>query len=239
MCQFCIASVIDFHAGDVQAVCGLVAIPNGRTAMTRQDIWMAMQFLVLVLASHLALADEAVVDRVTRPPVSERRQVEHVQAYYNRLRRMPDSRLWGQSDYWATPAELLRAGAGDCEDIASAKYFALRELGVPAERLRLVYARVYDKSRMRIESHMVLWYREVAEADWLILDNLRDPLEKLLQRADLLPLLAFNEDQVARWYMPGNERLIGEAALLRSWDALLARQRATDQVALVISIHTL
>lgn len=207
--------------------------------MTRQSIWMVMQILVLVLASHLALADEGVVDRVTRLPVSERQQVEHVQAYYNRMRRMPDSRLWGHKDYWATPVELLRMGAGDCEDIASAKYFALRELSVPAERLRLVYARVYDESRMRIEPHMVLWYRETAEADWLILDNLRDPVEKLLQRADLLPLLTFNEDQVASWNVAGNERVIGEAAFLKSWDALLARQRATDQVALVISIHTL
>lgn len=220
-------------------LCGLVAIRSEMAAITQQSIWMAIQILMLVLASHLALADEEGVDHVTRLPVSERQQVEHVQAYYNRMRRMPDSRLWGRKDYWATPAELLRVGAGDCEDIASAKYFALRELSVPAERLRLVYARVYDEARMRIEPHMVLWYRESADADWLILDNLRDPVEKLLQRDNLLPLLTFNEDQVAIWNVAGNERVIGEAALLKSWDALLARQKATDQVALVISIHTM
>ena len=220
-------------------LCGLVAIPSDMATMTQQSIWMAIQILMLVLASHLALADEGVADRVTRLPVSERQQVEHVQAYYNRMSRMPDSQLWGRKDYWATSAELHRVGAGDCEDIASAKYFALRELSVPAERLRLVYARVYDEARMRIEPHMVLWYRESAEADWLILDNLRDPVEKLLQRDDLLPLLTFNEDQVASWNVAGNEQVIGEAALLKSWDALLARQRATYQDALVISIHTM
>lgn len=48
-----------------------------------------------------------------------------------------DNRNWGQSDYWATPVEFLQKG-GDCEDFAIAKYTALRALGVPEERLRVV-----------------------------------------------------------------------------------------------------
>ncbi len=48
-----------------------------------------------------------------------------------------DNRNWGASDYWATPVEFLQKG-GDCEDFAIAKYTALRALGVPEERLRLV-----------------------------------------------------------------------------------------------------
>lgn len=211
--------------------------------MAQQGIRMAIQSLALLLtwqlASHPVFADEGTASGGMRPPMAELQQVEHVQAYYNRLQQLPDSRLWGRADYWATPAELLRAGAGDCEDLASAKYFALRELGIPAERLRLVYARVYDAARKRIEPHMVLWYRQTATADWLILDNLRDPLEKLFQRGDLQPLLTFNEDHVARWNPTGDEQVIGAAALLKSWDALLARQKATDTVALVVSIHTL
>lgn len=49
---------------------------------------------------------------------------------------IPDSRNWGQSDYWETPAEFQSRG-GDCEDYAIAKYAALKSLGVPEERLRI------------------------------------------------------------------------------------------------------
>jgi predicted transglutaminase-like cysteine proteinase len=48
-----------------------------------------------------------------------------------------DSKNWGQSDYWETPVEFMRKG-GDCEDYAIAKYTALRTLGVPEERMRVV-----------------------------------------------------------------------------------------------------
>lgn len=165
--------------------------------------------------------------------------VKRVQLHFNRLERISDLRLWGQQDYWATPSELLRAGGGDCEDLAAAKYFALRELGVPAERLRLVYARVLDPRRQRIEAHVVLWYRAADGVAWLVLDSLRDPLETAGRRADLLPWLTFNETQVARWSAQGGEQVLGGAELLSSWDTLLARQRTLDAVALVLSIHGL
>lgn len=38
---------------------------------------------------------------------------------------------------WSTVGEFLRRG-GDCEDYATTKYFLLRELGFPSERLRVV-----------------------------------------------------------------------------------------------------
>lgn len=55
----------------------------------------------------------------------------------NKKPYISDNKNWGQSDYWATPVEFLQRG-GDCEDFAIAKYTALRMLGVPEERLRLV-----------------------------------------------------------------------------------------------------
>jgi len=55
----------------------------------------------------------------------------------NKKPYISDNRNWGQSDYWETPVEFLQKG-GDCEDFAIAKYTALRMLGVPEERLRLV-----------------------------------------------------------------------------------------------------
>jgi len=56
-----------------------------------------------------------------------------------------DSKLWGQSDYWATPVEFMTRG-GDCEDYAIAKYTALRALGVPEERLRIAIVQDLKKN---------------------------------------------------------------------------------------------
>jgi len=61
---------------------------------------------------------------------------DKVNTLVNKTRYIPDSKLWGQSDHWATPAEFLSRG-GDCEDFAITKYTALRALGVPEERLRI------------------------------------------------------------------------------------------------------
>lgn len=49
-----------------------------------------------------------------------------------------DQELYGVSDYWATPLEMLAAGGGDCEDHAIAKLAALNRAGVPEDELRLV-----------------------------------------------------------------------------------------------------
>ena len=60
-----------------------------------------------------------------------------VNDFVNEQRYIVDSKNWGRSDYWATPAEFLQRG-GDCEDFAIAKYAALRAMGVPEERLRVM-----------------------------------------------------------------------------------------------------
>lgn len=71
----------------------------------------------------------------------ERTRLEAINRFFNeRVRWRSDVELWGQDDFWTTPLQLLARGAGDCEDYAIAKYAALRAAGVPAERLRLVYA---------------------------------------------------------------------------------------------------
>jgi predicted transglutaminase-like cysteine proteinase len=158
-------------------------------------------------------------------------KVEAVQAYFNRLRRIPDERLWGRKDYWATPAELQRAGGGDCEDMAAAKYFRLRDMGVPAERLRLVHARVFDSRRQMIEAHMVLWYRYDVAAEWRVLDSLTPHIQYLSQRTDLVPRLTFNEHHVAYWHASGSETHLGGPELIVRWQVLLRRQQALQNLA--------
>lgn len=65
---------------------------------------------------------------------------------------------------WLTGLEAIH-GAGDCQAYATAKYFALREAGIPAYRVRLVVVHL----RGHVEDHMVtaVW----RSGQWLILDN--------------------------------------------------------------------
>jgi predicted transglutaminase-like cysteine proteinase len=64
-------------------------------------------------------------------------QIRAVNSWFNRVTYISDDDNRGTPDYWSTPLEFLRDG-GDCEDYAIAKYTALRQLGVPAENMRLV-----------------------------------------------------------------------------------------------------
>jgi hypothetical protein len=49
--------------------------------------------------------------------------------------------LYGKLDYWATPAEILLRGSGDCEDFAILKMTALIRAGLPGNTLSLVVVR--------------------------------------------------------------------------------------------------
>jgi len=130
-----------------------------------------------------------------------------VNRYFNRARFVSDIEHWGVDDYWATPAELIASDGGDCEDYAIAKYFALKELGIPRARLRITYVR----SLLLKQAHMVLAYYPTPQADPLILDNLDDQIRPGSQRLDLVAVYSFNDEdaliaggrpafrQVRRW----------------------------------------
>jgi len=49
---------------------------------------------------------------------SDQEKIEKVNRFFNQLRFVNDKKLWGKSDYWATPVEFLSMGGGDCEDFA-------------------------------------------------------------------------------------------------------------------------
>lgn len=131
-----------------------------------------------------------------------------INAHFNRVRFMTDIEHWGVSDYWATPAEFIASNGGDCEDYSIAKYFALKELGVPIERLRITYV---TSSLVKDAAHMVLAYYPTPQADPLILDNLDFMVRRASQRPDLVAVYSFNEEdaqsaggsrahrQVRRW----------------------------------------
>lgn len=97
---------------------------------------------------------------------------------------------WCLEDYWAKPLEFLANDGGDCEDFAIAKYYALRALGVPDDKLRIVYASYRQGSFSG--AHMVLAYYPMPDGDPMILDNINHEVLPGSRRADLTPVFSFN-----------------------------------------------
>lgn len=101
------------------------------------------------------------------------RQLRLVNRYINKRRYRTDRRGSSLSaapggeavlrNHWSTLLEFLRRG-GDCEDYAVAKYFLLRELGVPAEDMRVLVT--YE--RVARDYHAVLAVRRADGTSWLL-----------------------------------------------------------------------
>jgi predicted transglutaminase-like cysteine proteinase len=150
-----------------------------------------------------------------RAPALEAALLTDVNRTLNRVPFIDDSLHWRETDYWATPAETIGSNGADCEDFAIAKYFLLKELGVPIARLRLTYV----KSLRLNQAHMVLAYYAQPDAEPLVLDNLEDTVRPASQRRDLIPVYSFNDEEV--WIeLRGRS---GSPQQLRNWRALMER----------------
>ncbi|MCU9949995.1 cysteine protease LapG [Pseudomonas sp. PDM13] len=148
----------------------------------------------------------------------EKEKLAAVNRFFNRqLRFVDDQRNWGQNDYWATPIEALVKGAGDCEDYSIAKYFTLRRLGIPSEKLRITYVKALNYN----QAHMVLTYYASPSSDPLVLDNLIGEIRPASQRKDLLPVYAFNAEGL---YTAGKRS--GDSKKLSRWQDILQKMRA-------------
>ncbi|MDE1152010.1 MAG: transglutaminase-like cysteine peptidase [Micavibrio sp.] len=74
----------------------------------------------------------------------------------------------GLPEYWASPLETINSKKGDCEDFAILKYYAMRYLDVPPERLYIVGVGVHGSASL---NHATL-----------IVDTAEDPQQNFLQR---------------------------------------------------------
>ncbi|VVM98165.1 cysteine protease LapG [Pseudomonas fluorescens] len=158
----------------------------------------------------------------TQKQISELQQLDVVNQFFNRqLRYEEDIDLWRLVDYWQTPIETLWQGAGDCEDFAIAKYFSLRHLGVSSDKLRITYVKAVSLNR----AHMVLTYYSSPEAVPLVLDSLIDAIRPASQRADLLPVYAFNAQGL---WLPGakGNKQVGDTKHLSRWQDVLEKMQA-------------
>lgn len=157
---------------------------------------------------------------------SEQEQLAEINDFFNRnIRFGEDTDLWGQSDYWATPLETLGLRAGDCEDYTIAKYLSLLKLGIPQEKLRLIYVRAsIGGAQSRVsQAHMVLGYYESPEALPLILDNLVSRILPADQRPDLKPVFSFNS--FGLWVGNNPESQADPTARLSRWRDVLTRMQ--------------
>lgn len=148
-------------------------------------------------------------------PATERELLDEVNRILNRIAFVDDAVHWGEDDYWATPAETVASNGADCEDYTIAKYFLLKELGVPISRLRMTYV----KSLKLNQAHMVLAYYPRPDAEPLVLDNLEDSVRGASQRPDLIPVYSFNDEEV--WIESRGRS--GSPSQIRNWNSLLER----------------
>lgn len=159
-------------------------------------------------------------------PLTEAQKLDAANSFFNR--RMfyeVDLIVWKQNDYWATPLEFMGRGDGDCEDFAISKYMTLLMMGVPDEKLRMIYVRAQSGNSMLVksEAHMVLGYYENPTAEPLILDNLISSIRPGSSRTDLTPVFSFNTQGL--WVGGATKSLADPTVRLSRWRDLLERMK--------------
>lgn len=122
-------------------------------------------------------------------------QAQGVNKFFNQWPYKTDREVWGVEDYWATPREFM-LHSGDCEDYAIAKYYALRDLGVPKEKLRVVAL----KDTIRNIGHAVT--AVFIGDDAYILDNLSNLVLSHKKLTLYAPQYSVNEDYLWRHVKP-------------------------------------
>jgi predicted transglutaminase-like cysteine proteinase len=206
------------------AALSLAALALELDTITDPQIGKLAQQFGPIAKSRLTDGRTLVTSAKNKTLQQEREKLELVNDFMNRTPFVSDLEHWGKEDYWATPVEFLSTNGGDCEDFSIAKYFALRSLGVPDEKLRITYVKeivVYN------EAHMVLAYFPAPDAEPLVLDNINKTIRPASTRTDLVPVYSFNgsglwlaKDQTGRGQSVGGSDRIGH------WKNVQARLKA-------------
>jgi len=156
----------------------------------------------------------------TAKHLTEHEKLEKVNNFFNsHIMYVSDVDLWGVTDYWATPHEILVKGAGDCEDYSIAKYFTLKKLGIPENKIRITYV----KNLRQNQPHMVLTYSSSPDQMPVILDNLIPEITSAEYRTDLTPLYSFNDKGLWLAKFNNNSKRVGNSSQLSMWVTLTHR----------------
>jgi predicted transglutaminase-like cysteine proteinase len=148
--------------------------------------------------------------------LDEKEKLLKVNNFFNLFRFVDDSKLWGDSNYWATPMEFIGVNGGDCEDFSIAKYFTLLQLGVQEDKMRITMVKATTVNQY----HMVLAYYETPSSIPLVLDNLDHEIKPATKRKDLLPVYSFNGKQLWLNKEQGRGVLAGSSKRLEKWNDL-------------------
>jgi predicted transglutaminase-like cysteine proteinase len=150
-------------------------------------------------------------------------KMEKVNDFFNRTPFISDQKVWGTSDYWATRLEFIGKDKGDCEDFVIAKYFTLKELGVPTSKLFMTYA----KSLRYKTAHMVLTYYVTPKSTPLVLDNYNYKILPATERDDLIPIYSFSGDELFNAKQAQIGKMVpASTRQKRPWDELvITRQK--------------
>ena len=148
--------------------------------------------------------------------LDEKEKLLKVNNFFNLFRFIDDSKLWGESNYWATPMEFIGVNGGDCEDFSIAKYFTLLQLGVQEDKMRITMVKATTVNQY----HMVLAYYETPASIPLVLDNLDHEIKPAPKRKDLLPVYSFNGKQLWLNKEQGRGVLAGSSTRLEKWNDL-------------------
>lgn len=212
--------------------CLLLVLPclvpaDGRLSADDQRMIKRAEQVYGVRAAQRVSAWRLLAEEGRRSAWSERQRLQKVNTFFNQLQFVDDSRLWQKNDYWATPLEFLGAAGGDCEDFSIAKYFTLLELGIPDEKMRMVYVKALRYNQF----HMVVAYYETPSSVPVILDNLIPDIRPATARNDLIPIYSFNGQHLWLMKARGQGEMAGNASRLGSWNELRNRM-TTGKLAL-------
>lgn len=199
----------------------ITMLPLGSIALTtKEQQWV--NTVTTIYGTRAGMRVEAWRKEVKQSTnLADKQKLTNINRFFNQLYFVNDIVLWGKKDYWATPLEFLGSNAGDCEDFTIAKYFSLRELGIPDEKMRLVYVKAIELNQF----HMVLAYYETPNSQPLILDNIDKRILPASKRPDLLPIYSFNGSKL--WLMKTkNGQLAGNSSKLSVWNDLRAREQS-------------
>lgn len=204
----------------ILVLCGAVWVPGKAMDLVRLQQTIAQRFG----SDGRDRVQQLQVQMPQWQPLTEKEKLMRVNDFFNRMLQFNnDATLWKKADFWATPGETLGMGAGDCEDFTIIKYFTLKALGVPVQKLRLTYVRARIGGPMSniTQAHMVLTYYATPDAQPLVLDNLLNEIRPAARRPDLEPVFSFNSDGI--WALGG--KTAAPVERLSRWTMLMERMQ--------------
>jgi predicted transglutaminase-like cysteine proteinase len=203
------AGVVDFSP----ALLKFVSNTWGTDAIDRLQTWREN----VIARKNIHLANKSANETLAMD------DLQNINAMWNKIPYYTDIKHWKLEDYWATPVETLGSNGGDCEDFAIGKYFSLKELGIPIEKLRITYVRALKIK----EPHMVLAYYPTPDAEPYILDILTGKIKLASERSDLEPVYSFNDEDL---WAAGATGFKGKSSQIRLWRDLLDKMEKERQM---------